>query len=86
LTAIPSKQFARNRAFFQLAMLSYNLWRQVKAFANQPEESAWSRQTNNVSRLQLLYLAAKVTSHSECVEIKYSENLIMIRAATGEKR
>jgi len=75
LTAIPSKQFARNRAYFQLAMLSYNLWRHVKAFANKPEESAWSRQTNNVSRLQLLYLAAKVTSHSERVEIKYSEHL-----------
>ncbi len=75
LVAVPSKQFARNRAFFQLAMFGYNLWRHVKAFANQPEESAWSRQTNNVSRLQLLYLAAKVTSHSERVAIKYSEHL-----------
>ena len=75
LAAVPSKQFAHNRAFFQLAMLSYNLWRQVKAFANQPQESAWSRQTNHVSRLQLLYLAAKITSHSDRVEIKYSEHL-----------
>lgn len=77
LAAVPSKYFAHNRAFFQLAMLSYNLWRHVKAFANQPQESAWSRQTNHVSRLQLLYLAAKITSHSDRVEVKYSEHLSM---------
>ncbi|NIR49105.1 IS1380 family transposase [candidate division KSB1 bacterium] len=75
LRAVPSKKFAHNRAFFQLAMFSYNLWRYVKAFADQQDENAWSRNTNEVSRLKLLYLAAKVNFHSERTEIKYSQRL-----------
>jgi hypothetical protein len=39
LAAIPSKRFAHNRAFFQIAMFSYNLWRHLKAFANQKDET-----------------------------------------------
>lgn len=75
LAAVPSKNFAHNRAFFQLAMFSYNLWRYVKAFANQPDETAWSLNTHEVSRLKLLYLAAKINFHSERTEIKYSQHL-----------
>ena len=75
LAAVPSKKLAQNRAFFQLAMLSYNLWRYVKAFANEPNENAWSLNTNHVSRLKLLYLAAKVNFHSDRTELKYSKHL-----------
>jgi hypothetical protein len=75
LQAVPSKSFAHNSAFFQLAMFSYNLWRYVKAFANQPEETAWSLNTNEVSRLKLLYLAAKVNFHGDRTEIKYSQHM-----------
>lgn len=75
LQAVPSKSFAHNSAFFQLAMFSYNLWRYVKAFANQPEETAWSLNTNEVSRLKLLYLAAKINFHSDRTEIKYSQHM-----------
>jgi hypothetical protein len=75
LAAIPSKRFAHNRAFFQLAMFSYNLWRYVKAFANQEDENVWNLNTNHISRLKLLYLAAKVNFHSDHTEIKYSEHM-----------
>ena len=72
VAAIPSKHFAPNGAFLQIAMLTYNLWRQVKAFANRPPEDSWSRNTNRVSRLRLLWLAAKVNYHGEQTQIKYS--------------
>jgi hypothetical protein len=75
LSAMPSKRFAHNRAFFQIAMFSYNLWRHLKAFANEPGETAWSLNTNATSRLQFLLLAAKVNFHSERTEIKYSAYL-----------
>jgi hypothetical protein len=73
IAAIPSKHFAPNGAFLQIAMLTYNLWRHVKAFANRsPQEDTWSRNTNRVSRLRLLWLAAKVNYHGEQTQIKYS--------------
>ena len=77
LSAIPSKSFERNRAFFQIAMFSYNLWRHLKAFANEKGETAWSLNTNATSRLRLLLLAAKVNFHSERTEIKYSTYLLV---------
>lgn len=75
LAAVPSTKLARNRAFFQLAMFSYNLWRYVKAFANEQNENVWSLNTNHISRLKLLYLAAKVNSHSDRTELKYSNHM-----------
>lgn len=75
LAAIPSKHFDRNRAFLQIAMFSYNLWRHLKAFANQKDEVAWSLQSNETSRLRLLFLAAKVNFHSDRTEIKFSAHL-----------
>jgi hypothetical protein len=75
LSALPSKRFERNRAFFQIAMFSYNLWRHLKAFANEKGETTWSLNTNATSRLQFLLLAAKVNFHSERTEIKYSAYL-----------
>ncbi|MGH7457222.1 MAG: transposase, partial [bacterium] len=77
LSAIPSKRFERNRAFFQIAMFSYNLWRHLKAFANEKAETAWRLNTNATSRLRLLLLAAKVNFHSERTEIKYSTYLLV---------
>jgi len=75
LSALPSKRFEHNRTFFQIAMFSYNLWRHLKAFANEKGETAWSLNTNATSRLQFLLLAAKVNFHSERTEIKYSAYL-----------
>jgi len=75
LAAIPSKHFDHNRAFLQIAMFSYNLWRHLKAFANQKDEVAWSLQSNETSRLRLLFLAAKVNFHSDQTEIKFSAHL-----------
>jgi hypothetical protein len=75
LAAIPSKHFDRNRAFLQIAMFSYNLWRHLKAFANQKDEVAWSLQSNETSRLRLLFLAAKVNFHRDRTEIKFSAHL-----------
>jgi hypothetical protein len=34
LCAIPSKMFQANMAFFQMVMLTYNLWRHLQAFAD----------------------------------------------------
>jgi hypothetical protein len=75
LSAVPSKRFEHNRAFFQIAMFSYNLWRHLKAFANEEGETTWSLNTNKTSRLRLLLLAAKVNFHSDRTEIKYSTYL-----------
>lgn len=75
LAAIPSKHFDRNRAFLQIAMFSYNLWRHLKAFANQKDDMTWSVHSNETSRLRLLFLAAKVNFHSDRTEIKYSAYL-----------
>ncbi|MCI0698300.1 hypothetical protein L0337_40625 [candidate division KSB1 bacterium] len=56
-------------------MFSYNLWRHLKAFANEKDETTWSLNTNATSRLQFLLLAAKVNFHSAPTEIKYSTYL-----------
>lgn len=64
LSAIPSKRFEHNRAFFQIAMFSYNLWRHLKAFANEDGETTLSLNTNETSRMQFLLLAAKANFHS----------------------
>lgn len=37
LAAIPSKKFKNNYAFFQIVMLSFNIWRYLKFFAAKAE-------------------------------------------------
>jgi hypothetical protein len=89
LEAIPSQKFGNNYAYFQLVMLAYNLWRSFKMLAAQgmreterPEptaETAWKAQeivdhTIRIGRLKLLFIAAKVTTHSGTTEVKYSQH------------
>lgn len=75
LCAIPSKMFHTNMAFFQMVMLTYNLWRHLQAFADAEKAAALRRHTVHVVRLKLLFLAAKVVRHSDKVKVKYSDYL-----------
>ena len=93
LAAIVSKKFASNYAYFQLVMLSYNIWRSFKMLAwhsrleqkhEQESEEKKSEQectlrevvdnTIRIARLKLLFIAAKITGHSNTYEVKYSQH------------
>ncbi len=75
LSAIPSKMFQANTAFFQLVMLVYNLWRHLQAFADAEQAATLRRHTVHVARLKMLFLAAKIVRHSDQVKVKYSDYL-----------
>jgi hypothetical protein len=75
LCAIPSKMFHTNMAFFQMVMLTYNLWRHLQAFADAEKVATLRRHTVHVARLKLLFLAAKIVRHSDKVKVKYSDYL-----------
>ena len=77
LAAIPSNTFKNNYAFFQLVMLSYNIWRYIKLLASMStaeEETDAVRiqgiasNTIRIARLKLLFVAAKVVKDA----VKYS--------------
>jgi hypothetical protein len=85
LLAIPSRSFQSHHAFFQIVMMAYNLWRWMKMLAGHAdkEESAgrevppsWKitmpDHTIRVARLKLLFVAAKIVSHSNSNQILYS--------------
>jgi hypothetical protein len=87
LEAIPSSKFASNYAYFQLVMLAYNIWRSFKMIAEhsqidssgqekQPECSLKGIMNNTIriARLKLLFLAAKIRSHSGTGTVKYSQH------------
>ncbi|MFA4918458.1 MAG: transposase [Thermodesulfovibrionales bacterium] len=87
LEAIPSAKFASNYAYFQLVMLAYNIWRSFKMIAEhsqtelaeqekQPECSLKGTMDNTIriARLKLLFLAAKIRSHSGTNTVKYSQH------------
>jgi len=88
LAAIPSRKFANNYAYFQVVMLAYNIWRSFKMLANhslltQGMESKTEGRcapgeiidnTIRVARLKLLFIAAKITGHSNQDEVKYSQH------------
>ncbi|UCE08219.1 MAG: IS1380 family transposase [bacterium] len=75
LCAIPSKKFEANMTFFQIVMLTYNLWRHMQSFADANEKSKLRRHTVQVARLKMLFLAAKIIRHSDQVKVKYSQHL-----------
>lgn len=75
LCAIPSKMFATNMAFFQMVMLTYNLWRHLQAFADAEKAATLRRHTVHIVRLKMLFLAAKIVRHSDKVKVKYSDYL-----------
>jgi hypothetical protein len=84
LAAIPSSKFAHNYAYFQIVMLSYNIWRSFKMLAThgllersedqQTKSEAVMDNTIRIARLKLLFIAAKITGHSNANEVKYSQH------------
>jgi hypothetical protein len=87
LEAIPSAKFASNYAYFQLVMLAYNIWRSFKMIAehSQTESAEQEKEpectlkgimnnTIRIARLKLLFLAAKIRSHSGMATVKYSQH------------
>jgi hypothetical protein len=86
LDAIPSAKFKNNYAYFQIFMLAYNIWRYFKMMAQHslrdqkspnPDSTGSPFQgikdnTIRIARLKLLLIAAKVVSHSNREEVKYS--------------
>lgn len=90
LDSIPSRKFANNYAYFQIVMLSYNIWRSFKMLAghssleqkrpDSPEEVTTCGlkevvdNTIRIARLKLLFIAAKITGHSNTTEVKYSHH------------
>jgi len=75
LAAIPSKRFQSNMVYFQIVMLAYNLWRYLKRCAEPKEHPDPVVNTVHVSRLKLLFVAAKIVTHSNRVWVKYSRHL-----------
>jgi hypothetical protein len=72
LAAIPSNKFKNNYAFFQLVMLSYNIWRYIKLIvamsAGDAQFQGIISNTIRIARLKLLFVAAKVIKDA----VKYS--------------
>jgi len=89
LEAIPSRKFGNNYAYFQIVMLAYNIWRSFKMLAAHgmreterheptPERVGKAQEiadhTIRIGRLKLLFIAAKVATHSGTTEVKYSRH------------
>ena len=83
LEAVPSTKFKNNYAFFQLVMLSYNIWRYMKLLAAMSQEHEKDKKekvslksvasnTIRIARLKLLYIAAKVVKDQNRDKVKYS--------------
>jgi len=82
LEAIPSTKFKNNYAFFQLVMLSYNIWRYMKLLAAKSQESKNVKEkaslktvasnTIRIARLKMLFIAAKVVRVQNLDKVKYS--------------
>jgi hypothetical protein len=75
LAAIPSKQFHTNMAYFQIVMLAYNVWRYLKLMSHPDSQEQPVLNTIHVSRLKLLFVAAKIVTHSNRTMVKYSASL-----------
>ena len=70
LEAIPSAKFKNNYAFFQLVLLSYNIWRYIKLLAavsqsrnEMPSLKTVASNTIRIARLKLLFIAVKVVKN-----------------------
>jgi hypothetical protein len=85
ILAIPSKKFQSNHAYFQIVMLAYNLWRWLKQVAGHHEKTTAVTETGQapgrlevvdqtvrLSRLKMLYVAAKISQHSNRATVYYS--------------
>jgi hypothetical protein len=82
LEAVPSTKFKNNYAFFQLVMLSYNIWRYMKLLAAKSQENnnvkekaslkTVASNTIRIARLKMLFIAAKVVRDQNRDKVKYS--------------
>ena len=83
LEAVPSAKFKNNYAFFQLVMLSYNIWRYMKLLAamslknkkDKKEKTSLKTVASNtirIARLKMLFIAAKVVKDQNRDKVKYS--------------
>ncbi len=85
LLAIPSKSFACNTVFFQMVMLTYNLWRWMNIMADTSNKvtsavestkaTAPTKMTScniSVLRLKMLFMGAKIVTHSDQTKVRYS--------------
>jgi hypothetical protein len=83
--AIPSKRFQAHHAYFQIVMLAYNLWRWMKLLAGHAQRQKQAGEpvemsrritmpdhTLRIARLKLLFVAAKILSHGNRDEVRYS--------------
>ncbi|MBS3920935.1 MAG: transposase [Deltaproteobacteria bacterium] len=75
LAAIPTQKFQSNQAYFQIVMFSYNLWRYMIAFAHLNDQEQKTQNTIHVSRLKLLFIAAKIVSGKNRIRVNYSSHL-----------
>ncbi len=79
LEAVPSAKFKNNYTFYQLALLSYNIWRYIKLLAAKsqgkkhlPSLKTVASNTIRIARLKLLFIAAKVVKDQNRDKVKYS--------------
>jgi len=83
--AIPSKKFQSHHAFFQIVMLTYNLWRWMKLLAGHAQRQEQGDKkveehkqitmpdhTIRIARLKMLFVAAKIRFHGNRDEVRYS--------------
>lgn len=85
LSAIPTRRFMNNYAYFQIVLLAYNLWRSFKMLAEHSEKQKRSQEktaamsgiqdnTIRIARLKLLMIAAKLVTSGNTTKVKYSEH------------
>jgi hypothetical protein len=89
LSAIPTRRFMNNYAYFQIVLLTYNIWRSFKMFAEHSEKRTRTEKettltptglvgiqdnTIRIARLKLLLIAAKLVTTGNTTKVKYSEH------------
>ncbi len=87
LSAIPTRRFMNNYAYFQIVLLAYNVWRSFKMLAEYSERqnkakvnisptglSGIADNTIRIARLKLLLIAAKLVTMGNTTKVRYSEH------------
>lgn len=87
LSAIPTRRFMNNYAYFQIVLLAYNIWRSFKMLAEYSEKQNKAVEktattslvgiqdnTLRIARLKLLLIAAKLVTTGNTTKVKYSEH------------
>ncbi len=90
LSAIPTGKFSNNYAYFQIVMLSYNIWRSFKMLAGHggferkggvgknAESKCTTRDvvdnTIRIARLKLLYIPSKIIGNPRVKKVKYTQH------------